>query len=163
MKLLKRGKEKSGPLAVVSKASTPFWPMRRLQAEIDRLFEEPLGSWLTPDGPSFEEWMPVVDVLEDKNNVVVKAEIPGMKKEEFEVYLTGDNLNIAGERKVETEEKSAETYRAERYFGRFHRSIPLPTSVDANKIAAHYSAGVLTVTCPKTEEAKRKEVEIKVD
>lgn len=163
MKLVKREKEKSGPPAPVSGAFAPFWPMRRLQSEIDRLFEEPFGTWLTPDGPFLEGWLPAVDVLEDKNNVIVKAEIPGMKKEEFEVYLTGENLNISGERKVETEEKSAETYRAERYFGSFHRSIPLPAPVDASKIEAHYKDGILTVTCPKTEEAKRKQVEVKVD
>ena len=163
MKLTKREKEKSGLLAPVSGAFAPFWPMRRLQSEIDRLFEEPFGTWLTPDGPFLEGWLPAVDVVEDKNNVIVKAEIPGMKKGEFEVYLMGENLNIAGERKVETEEENAETHRTERYYGRFHRSISLPAPVDGNKIAAHYKDGVLTVTCPKTEEAKRKKVEVKVD
>ena len=107
--------------------------------------------------------MPAVDVDEDKNNVYVKAELPGMKKEEFEVYVSGENLNIAGERKTEAEEKTRETYRSERYFGRFHRSIPLPAPVAADKIDAHYKDGILTVTCPKTEEAKRKQVEVKVD
>lgn len=163
MKLVKREKEKSGQLAPVSGAFAPFWPMRWLQSEIDRLFEEPFGTWLTPDGPFLEGWLPAVDVLEDKNNVILKAELPGMKKEEFEVYLTGENLNISGERKVETEELNAKTHRTERYSGRFHRSIPLPAPVDANKIAAHYKQGILTVTCPKTEEARRKQVAVKVD
>jgi HSP20 family protein len=163
MKLVKRGKEKSGPPAPVSRAYAPFWPMRRLQSEIDRLFESSLGDWLTADVSPAEAWLPAVDVYEDKDNVFVKAEMPGMKKEEFEVYLTGDNLNLAGERKVETEEKGTECYRTERYFGRFQRSIPLPAAVDAAKITAHYHDGILTITCPKTEETKRRQVEVKVD
>jgi len=130
---------------------------------MERLFEEPFGGWLTDDIPAIEAWMPVVNVYEEKNNVVVKAELPGMKKDEIEVHMSGDNLNIAGERKAENEEKTADMYRSERYFGRFHRSISLPVSVKADKIEAHYKDGVLTVICPKTEEAKRRQVEIKVD
>jgi HSP20 family protein len=71
--------------------------------------------------------------------------------------------DIAGERKSETEEKRGGMYRSERYFGRFHRSIPLPAAVDGTKIDAHYKEGVLTVTCPKTEEAKPKPIEVKTD
>ena len=163
MKVLKRQAKKAEPLVPVSKVGTPFWPMRQLQSEIDRLFEDPFVGWLTPDGPFVEAGMPAVDVFEEKDNVVVKAELPGLKKEEFRVYIMGENLNLTGERNVETEEKTAETYRSERYFGHFHRSIPLPAPVDSGKVEAHYKDGVLTITCPKTEEAKRKEVEVKVD
>jgi HSP20 family protein len=162
-KLVHRRKEKTEPPSPVSRAVTPFWPMRRLQSEIDRLFEEPFGSWLAPVVPSVEEWLPAVDVEEHKEEIVVKAELPGMKREEIELYLTGDNLNIAGERKVQKEEKTTELYRSERFFGRFHRSIPLPAAVDAGKIEAHYQDGVLTIRCPKTEEARQKQIDIKVD
>lgn len=163
MKLVKRGTEKSGPPAPVSGALAPFRPMRRLQQEIDRLFEEPFGEWLTPNGPLFETWAPAVDVYEDKSNVVVKAELPGMDKSDFEVYVSGETLNITGERKLAAEEKTAETYRSERYFGRFHRRVDLPSPVTAEEIDAHYKDGILTITCPKTEAAKRKSVEVKVD
>jgi HSP20 family protein len=163
MKLVKREKEKSGALTPVSRGLSPFWPMRRLQSEIDRLFEDPFAGWLSPVVSLGEGWLPAVDVQEDQNNVIVQAEIPGMKKEEFEVYLSGENLVIAGERKSETEEKRGGMYRSERYFGRFHRSIPLPAAVDGTKIDAHYKEGVLTVTCPKTEEAKPKPIEVKAD
>jgi HSP20 family protein len=163
MKLVKREKEKSGALTPVSRAFSPFWPMRRLQSEIDRLFEDPFAGWLSPALPLSEVWLPAVDVQEDKNNVVVQAEIPGMKKEEFEVYLSGDDLIIAGERKSESEEKQGGMYRAERYFGRFNRRIALPSAVDGSKIDAHYKDGVLTVTCPKTEEAKPKPIAVKGD
>ena len=163
MKLLKRTKDKSGALNPVERETTPFWPMRRLQGEIDRLFEEPFGSWWNPSGALTEDWAPAVDVYEDKDNVVVKAELPGMKKEELEVYMTGDNLNLAGERRTESEEKSGHTYRAERYFGRFHRSIPLPFAVDATRIEAHYKDGILRIVCPKSEESKRIQIEVKID
>ena len=163
MKLIKHGKVESGPLATVSRGWSPFWPLNRMQEDFDRLFDEPFGRWLAPTRGFFHGWGPAIDVYEDKDNVLVKVEIPGMKKEEIEVYITEDLLDISGERKEETEFKSAESYRSERYFGRFHRSITLPTAVEANKIEAHYKDGVLTVTCPKTEEAKRKQVEVKVD
>lgn len=164
MKLAKHQHETpKGSLAPVSRMVNPYWPMRRFQNEIERLFEEPFGTWLTTEGPAFDTWMPAVNVYEEKNNIIVKAELPGMKKEEFEVYLSGENLNIAGERTAETDEKTADLYRSERYFGRFHRSIPLPVAINANKIEAHYKDGILTIICPKTEETKRKQVEVKVD
>ena len=163
MKLAKHHDGSKGSLAPVSRPYSPFWPIRRLQSEMERLFEEPFGSWLTTENPVFETWIPVVNVYEEKNNIVVKAELPGMKKEEFEVYTSGDNLNIAGERKEETEEKTADMYRSERYFGRFHRIIPLPVAVKSDKIEAHYKDGILTIICPKTEETKRKQVDVKVD
>jgi HSP20 family protein len=163
MKLVKHGKEKSGPLAPVSRAEPSFWPLRRLQEDIDRLFETPSSGWLAPAQGILETWGPAVDVEEDKDNVFVKAELPGMKKEEIEVYIDGGMLNIAGERKEEAEFKGSESYRRERCFGRFHRCIELPAAVEAGKIEAHYRDGILTVTCPKTEEARRKQVEIKIE
>lgn len=163
MKLAKHRELKKGWLAPVRSGIGPFWPMRPWQSEVERLFEEPFGGWLTPAEPLFESWMPAVNVYDGKEQFIVKAELPGMKKEEFEVYMSGENLNIAGERKDEREEKTAETYRAEWNFGRFHRSIPLPTPVKADKIEAHYKDGILTVICPKTEASKRKDVTVKVD
>jgi HSP20 family protein len=163
MKLMKRNKQKVQPLAPVARAWAPVWPLSRLQNEIDRLFEESFDSWLAPFSTPLEAWVPAVDIFEDKNNIVVKTELPGMKKEEIEVYMTGEALNIAGERKEETEHKSGQAFRVERYFGRFHRTVPLPVPVQQGKIQANYKDGVLTIVCPKTEEAKRKQVEIKFE
>ncbi len=168
MKLAKHHEVEKGPLAPLSRLMTPFWPVQQLQRRIDRLLGHPLGTWpfgewMTSGEPMLGDWLPAVNVYEEKNNVIVKAEIPGMKKDEFEVYMTGDGLNIAGERKAESEEKTADMYRAERYFGRFHRIIPLPVTVKANAIEARYKDGVLTVMCPKTEDAKRKKVDVKID
>jgi len=118
---------------------------------------------LAPKGPRTEEWWPAVEVYEDKNNVCIHAELPGMKKEELEVSVSGDYLSITGERKAETKDESAQVYRAERYYGRFQRTVALPAAVDAGRISAHYKDGVLTVTCPKTAEAKQKRLGIKVE
>lgn len=148
------------------KASTPqggvvpFTQLNRLRDEINRFFEEPF-SLLAPATGLLEGWVPNVDIYEDKDNITLKAELPGMKKEEIDVSLVGDTLVISGERKEEEESQSSESYRAERFFGRFQRSITLPHPVDSGKIQAAYKDGVLTVTLPKSEEAKRKQIEIK--
>ena len=141
---------------------SPFTQLNRLREEINRVFEEPFGGFVDPASGFFEGWTPSLDVYEDKDTITVKAELPGMKKEEIEVSFTGDALTISGERKQEQENKSGEMYRSERYFGRFQRSVTLPQPVDPNKIQASYKEGILTVTCHKSEEAKRKQVGVHV-
>ena len=162
MKLAKR-EQRTGSVAPVSGAWSPFRQLNRLHDEINRLFESPFGAGLAPAAPFFEGWVPAIDVSEDKDNVFVRAELPGMKKEDIAVSVSGDMLNISGERKEESESKDAQSYRSERYFGHFERSIPLPVAIKADNIHASYKDGVLTVTCPKAEEAKRKQIEVKVE
>ncbi len=160
MKLMKhRGKKPAA--APVSHGWEPSWPLSRLQSQIDQLFNESFD-WFGPLAAPFEAWGPAVDVFEDKDQVVVKAELPGMKKEDIEIYMSGDSLSISGERKEESEKKSGNNITAERHFGRFHRWVPLPAGVIPEKIEAHYKDGVLKITCPKTEDAKRKQLEIKI-
>jgi HSP20 family protein len=163
MKLAKYQGNKKASLVPVPRASAPFWPVQRWQREIFRLFGDPFGDWLVPEKPFMEDWMPAVNVYEDKDNLVVEAEIPGMKRDEIQIYLSGDNLNITGERREPREEKERDTYRAERSFGHFHRMIPLPVPIKADGIEAHYRDGVLTLTCPKTEDARRRKVGVKVE
>jgi HSP20 family protein len=103
-----------------------------------------------------------LDVFEDKDNVIVKAELPGMKKDEIEVSLHDGTLRISGERKNESKFQDAEVYRAERFVGRFQRSVSLPTPVASDKVSAQYKDGILTITLPKTEEAKPKNIEVKI-
>jgi len=133
-----------------------FAPLSRLRNEIDRLFENP---WSVE--PTQFAWSPSVDVLDEKDKVTVKAEIPGMKREDIDVSICENMLCICGERKEEQEYKQGQNYTSERYFGRFERDIPLPATVDANKVDASYKEGVLTITVPKTEQAKRQQIEIK--
>jgi len=136
-----------------------------LQDQIDRVFEEPLGfgGWLAPATPLLETGFPAVDLYEDNENVFVKAELPGMKKEDIDVSVSENMLNLAGERNEESEYETAEGHRTERYFGRFQRSIGLPVPVEGDKIHAEYKDGILTITCPKSAEAKRKHIDIKVE
>jgi HSP20 family protein len=162
MKPIKHNRNKTQPLTPVSGGGSTFWPLSRWQTQIDQLFEESFDRWLEPTGVCFEGWSPGVDMFEDKENVVVKTELPGMKKDEIELYMTGNSLNIAGEKKEEAEYKTGEAHRVERYFGHFHRCVSLPCSVDSRRIEAHYKDGVLTVSCPKTEEAKKTEVGIEI-
>jgi HSP20 family protein len=142
------------------------WPsfgrLSDLRDEIDRLFESPLSE-LTRTSQLLSGWTPALDVYEGKDSFVVKAELPGMKKEDIEVSLHDGSLSISGERKTETKHEDAEVYRAERFFGRFQRTVTLPTAVAADKVKAAYKDGVLTITLPKTEEAKPKQIDVSVN
>jgi len=109
-----------------------------------------------------EGFAPALDLREDKEKVVVELELAGMKKEDFEVSVEGDSLVISGERKSETEQGDGESFRRERLFGRFSRSVSLPTPVEVDQISAAYKDGVLTVTLPKADEAKPKKIEVQV-
>jgi HSP20 family protein len=132
-----------------------------LRDELDRLFESSFGD-LGRNPQLLSVWNPAVDLYEDKDNVIVKAELPGMKKEDIEVSLHAGALSISGERKGEEKFEDAETYRSERFVGRFHRTLTLPSQVDFAKVKAQYKDGILTVTLPKAEEAKPKQIEVKV-
>jgi HSP20 family protein len=142
------------------------WPgfgrLSDLRDEIDRLFESPLTE-LTRTSQLLSGWTPALDVYEDKENFTVKAELPGMKKEEIEVSLHEGMLSISGERKSESKHEDAEVYRTERFFGRFQRTVNLPAAVAAEKVKAAYQDGVLTITLPKTEEAKPKHIDVSVN
>lgn len=161
MKLARRERQDRGALAPFTRGSgSPFNELSRIRNEIDRIFEDPFGL-LAPTTGFFEGWAPPLDVYEDKDKYVVKAELPGMKRDEINVSLDGNTLTVSGERKEEQEKNEGDTYRAERYFGRFQRSITLPAAVDANKIQAAYNDGVLRVTLHKSEEAKPKHIQVK--
>lgn len=162
MKLARRVRQDRGGLfpALRGGGASPFNDLNTLRNEIDRLFDDPFGV-LTPSTGFFEGWTPAVDVYDDKDKYVVRAELPGLKKEEINVSLDGNTLNISGERKQEDERKEGDNYRAERYFGRFQRSLTLPGGVDPSKVQASYKDGVLTVTLPKSEEAKPKQIQVK--
>jgi len=109
-----------------------------------------------------EEWLPSVDISETKDSFVVKAELPGMDATDVKVSLSGDILTIRGEKKREAEEKDEQHHCIERYSGSFQRVFQLPTAVKGDKVEAVFDKGVLKVTLPKIEEAKKKEIEVKV-
>lgn len=137
-----------------------YWsPLARLQTELNRFFGEP-----DMEGTNlFEDWFPAIDMREDKDKLLITAEVPGMKKEDINVSLHENTLIVSGEKKCEEEETKGDTYRSERCYGKFHRSITLPWSVDPGKVDANYRDGVLTITLPKSEEVKPKQINVKTD
>jgi HSP20 family protein len=139
------------------------WPGRdfpSLRKELDRLFE---GFTLDIPFAAQGEWAPAMDITEDPEAFAVKAELPGMDPKAIDIQVTGDVLTIRGERKQEKEERKENTIRTERVYGSFSRSVRLPSAVDAKSVEAKYRAGVLSIRLPKTEETRRKKVEIKVE
>ena len=139
-----------------------FGRLSSLRDELDRLFESP-WSELARTSQLLSGWTPALDVHEDKDNFVVQAELPGMKREEIDVSLHDGALSISGERKTEKKYEEAEVYRTERFFGKFQRTVTLPTPVAADKVKAQYKDGVLTITLPKTEAAKPKQIDVNVN
>lgn len=141
------------------------WPafgrLTDLRDEIDRLFDTTFGDF-APAPSVFGGWTPAVDLIETKDSVVVRVELPGMKRDDIEVTLHDGALNIAGERKAEKKVEESGLHRSERFFGRFQRAVTLPAPVAADKVKADYKDGILTVTLPKTEEARPKQIAVSV-
>ena len=139
----------------------PFGELSPFRKEMDRLWNRFLGE--TPFARTFNEmWSPSVDISETKDDFVVKAELPGLEAKDVNVSISGNVLTIKGEKKAEEEEKDEHYHRVERYSGSFQRVFQLPSGVKADKVEANFDKGVLKVTLPKVEEAKKKEIEIKV-
>jgi len=140
---------------------SPFRHLSSLRDEIDRLFESPLSALTQSSHQFLSGWMPAIDLYEDKDHFHLKAELPGMKKEDIEIAIHEGVLTLSGERKLDTQCQNAEVYRSERALGRFQRTLTLPAQVSAEKVKAQYKDGILTVVLPKAEESKPKHIEIK--
>jgi HSP20 family protein len=148
----------------------PFMGITGWERDMDRMLDDFFGRRTRPWWP--ERWFraddmevkpPIVDVFEEKDDIVVKAELPGMEKDNIEVNLTAHTLTIKGEKKKEDEIKEENYYRAERSYGSFLRTLDLPKDVRADKVKASFKNGILEIRMPKTEEARTKEVKVKVD
>ena len=138
---------------------TPWRPFREIE-DWERHLEDFFGRPMLRLPVEEKGWMPAVDIFEKDDKFVVKAELPGMKEEDIDVSVVGDTLMIKGEKKTETEVKEENYYRCERAYGSFYRSVPLPSTVDADKIEANFEDGVLEVTLPKSAEVKPKKVAV---
>ena len=130
--------------------------LTNMRAEMDRVFES--TSSFSGSTDPLSRWNPAVNVYQDKDRFTVVVELPGLKKEEIEISLHDDTLTIAGERK--REESSEQEFLTERLYGKFQRSLTLPTAIDAEKVKASYKDGLLQVELPKAEEAKPKKIEV---
>jgi HSP20 family protein len=134
-------------------------PLSDIQSQMNRLFDNFLGQPASAEA-SERVWAPAADMYETKNEVVVRAELPGLTDKDIHVSVTGDLLTIQGERRDEHDVQDASHYRRERWFGKFVRTFSLPMPVETSQIKATYRDGVLTVTLPKSEEIKAKEIKV---
>ncbi len=146
----------------------PFMDLSRWDRDMERMMGDFFGRrpwwperWFRTE--EMELTAPVVDLYEEKDDIVVKAELPGIEKDKIEVNLADHTLTIKGEKKKEEEIKEENYYRSERSYGSFMRTLELPKDVHADKVKATFKNGILEVRLPKTEEAKTKEVKVKVD
>src|SRR5256886_7932407 len=141
------------------------WPAldrwSNLRSELDSLLDLPFVA-NSHRQDLFTGWSPALDLYQNNDNVIAVVELPGLRKEDIEISLHDGTLTIGGERKSETNANGENATRTERFTGKFRRSITLPTRVDANKVNATYKDGVLTVTLPKVEEAKPKQIQVNV-
>ena len=137
-----------------------------IREEMNRLFDDFFTGWPWPErrkGLLEGEWAPSIDVAETDEEVVVTAELPGIKQDDVDITIIDDVLMLKGEKKEEKEVKEKNYHRIERSYGSFQRSVRLPTGVQADKAKAKYKDGVLQVTIPKVEEAKPKQIKINVE
>jgi HSP20 family protein len=132
-----------------------------LRDELNGLFEGPFWPNTARQAQLFNGWTPAMDLYQTTDDIVALVELPGMRKEDIEISLHDGMLTISGERKEEKAE-GEKAARTERFVGKFRRSISLPTRVDSNKVNATYRDGILTVTLPKAEEAKPKQIQVNV-
>lgn len=140
----------------------PFRDLMTTQREFDRLFKEAFSPIFGEGELSTRTWAPPVDIYENENDIVLKAELPGVEPRDVEVRVEDSTLYLKGERKFEKETKEENYHRVERSYGSFARSFSLPNSISADKVKAEYKDGLLTLTLPKREEAKPKTIKIDV-
>ena len=138
----------------------PFRDLRTLQEEVNRLFSSNLTRGFGEEGIGRGAWNPSVDIYENKDQIVLEAELPGMKQEDFELTVENNVITLRGERQFEKKEESDNYHRVERSYGSFTRSFTLPQTVSAEGATAEYTNGVLRVTLPKREETKARRIQI---
>ena len=137
----------------------PFREFLTMSNRLNRTIDDP---FIQRPEASFGAWAPPVDIFERQDHLVIRAEVPGIQKDDMDVRIENGVLTLHGERREEKEVQDVSTHLMERVYGSFTRSFSLPTTVDATKVTAVYKDGVLEVTVPKIETAKPKQVEIKV-
>ncbi len=141
----------------------PFRDLRTLQEEVNRLFTGNIARSFDDEGIARGAWSPSVDIYENKDHIVLEAELPGMKREDFDLSVENNVITLRGERHFEKKDDSDNYHRVERAYGSFTRSFTLPNTVTAEGANADYSNGVLRVTLPKREETKARRIEIKTN
>jgi len=128
-----------------------------------RLFQDSINRLLSDDGGRARPWAPAVDIIETENELVLKADVPGVELKDIDIQLENGTLTVKGERKFEKEERNRGFHRMERSYGTFVRYFTVPDTVDAENVKADYQNGVLTITLPKKEIAKPKAIKVQVN
>ena len=143
---------------------SPLKELEDMEKRLSSIFGRPplAGNGESKEAISVTQWSPLVDITEDDKEYIVKAEVPEMNKEDIKINVHNDVLTISGERKYEKEEKGKKFHRVERAYGSFMRSFTLPEDADGSKINAEYKDGILKVHLPKSEQAKKKAIEVKI-
>ena len=127
-----------------------------------RLFQDSINRLLSEDGVKTRPWAPPVDIVETENELVLKADVPGVDMKDIDIQLENGTLTVKGERNFEKEDKNKGFHRMERSHGSFVRIFTVPDTVDSENVKAAYEAGVLTITLPKKEVAKPKTIKVQV-
>jgi HSP20 family protein len=138
----------------------PFRDLRTLQEEVNRLFSTNLTRAFGDEGIGRGAWSPSVDIYENKDQIVLEAELPGMKQDDFDLTIENNVITLRGERRFEKVDDADNYHRVERSYGSFTRSFTLPQTVSGEGAQAEYANGVLRVTLPKREEAKSRRIEV---
>ena len=139
----------------------PFRDLRTLQDEVNRLFSTNFSRGFGDEGIARGAWTPNVDIFENKDEIVLEAELPGMNREDFELTFENNVLTLRGERRFEKKDEADNYHRVERAYGAFTRSFTLPQTVSGENASAEYKNGVLRVVLRKREEVKARRIEIK--
>ncbi|HEV8587302.1 MAG TPA: Hsp20/alpha crystallin family protein [Pyrinomonadaceae bacterium] len=139
----------------------PFRDLRSLQDEVNRLFTGNVARTFDDEGIARGSWNPSVDIYENKEQIVLEAELPGMNREDFDLSIENNVVTLRGERRFEKKDDTDNYHRVERAYGSFTRSFTLPNTVTAEGATADYRNGVLRVTIPKREETKARRIEVK--
>jgi len=141
----------------------PFRELQSMQDRMNRIFGDVYARRGDDDVMARGDWMPLVDIYEnDRHELLIKAEMPGMKREDIDIKVENNTLTIRGERRRESEVREEQYHRVERSYGSFSRSFSLPSTIDSEKVSAEYKDGVLTVLLPTREEAKPRQVAVQV-
>ncbi len=139
----------------------PFTELRRMREDLDRFFgagpSTSLATWMG------ETVAPPIDVYEQDNNIMVKANLPGLRKEDINITATDDSISLSGESRREEEAKEGGFYRRERQMGKFFRTIPMPAEINPDQVKASFKDGVLEISAPKAAEEKAKEKKVQIE
>jgi HSP20 family protein len=138
----------------------PFRDLNMLQDRMNRMFDDTGRTWRPDEPAATTTWSPAVDIFETDGEIVVKAELPGMERNDIALNLEKNVLTVRGERRFAKETKDDNYHRIERSYGTFSRSFSIPATVDEEKIKADYKDGVLKIVLPKKEQAKPKQIRI---